>query len=367
MNFRDLELKYGDFYVPAFAVKVRGRNLVRELFLTVPSVEVDLEEKKPARFTFTVANAFDWEARAFQGRVGEETIKLIDEFSFGSPVEIAFGYGDELVTILSGIVTELGTSFREGAVPELTVSGYDGLFPLTKGKNTQQWEGVPDSQAVRDLVRFTHLPLNVVETSGSRRRIDQSQETDMAFLTKLAERNQATFYVSSEGFYFGPRNNSGTGVVALSWGKGLLTFNPDANLADQIETVEVHGWSAERGEPIVGRATRGDETGRDNGLASGAEHLARAINNRPTMRVRAPVHTQSEADIRARGILEERAQSFVTADGESIGLPEIVPDVNIDLEDLGATFSKTYYVTSSRHKVDGSGYRTTFNVRETTL
>ena len=92
-----------------------------------------------------------------------------------------------------------------------------------------------------------------------------------------------------------------------------------------------------------------------------------ALTTPPAMRVRAAVHSQAEAQARARAILEERAQEFVKGDGESIGLPDIVPDINIALEDIGRTFSKTYYVSSAKHKVDGSGYRTSFDVQETTI
>ena len=95
--------------------------------------------------------------------------------------------------------------------------------------------------------------------------------------------------------------------------------------------------------------------------------MVSALSDNPVLSVRAAVHTQAEADARAKAILEERAQQFVTGRGESIGIPDLVPDVNIALGGMGRGFSKTYYVSEATHTLDGSGYRTSFKVQETTV
>jgi phage protein D len=48
-------------------------------------------------------------------------------------------------------------------------------------------------------------------------------------------------------------------------------------------------------------------------------------------------------------------------------LPEIRPDRNVELDNLGVPFSKTYYVQEATHRIDTSGYRTRFKVKETGL
>jgi len=368
MELGNLESHYGDFYVPAFKVMVGREDVVRDLFLTVTSAEVDLKEKAPGRFTFTVANAFNWEQRAFVSDKNGKEIDLIDLFAFGTTIELFFGYGDptSLKSLLKGIVTEVSTSFTEGNIPELTVSGYDGLYPLVNGNGRGHWENARDSDAVSDIVALTQLSTDIRTTDSVKACIDQGQEIDIAFLKKLSDRNGATFYVRDRKFYFGPRHNTATAEIKLAWGKGLLSFNPEAKLTRQVKTVSIYGWS-ELGEEIVATATQGDETGRDNGRNSGPEKIASALTTTPTLKISAVVHSQSEAQSRAKAMFEERAQEFVKGDGESIGLPDIVPDINIALADLGKTFSKTYYVSHARHKVDGSGYRTSFDVQETTL
>ena len=369
MELHELEPNKGEFYVPTYAIKVGGQDLLRDLLLAITSVEVDLKQKAAGHFNFTLKNAFDWESREFVAEHEEKRIDLMELFAFGSAIEISFGYGDpsKLTLLLKGIITEISTNFTEGGSPGLTISGYDGLYPLTVGKNTRHWEDARDSEVVSDITGGERFSIDVVQTNPVKPRIDQNQETDIAFLSKLADRNGVTFYMRGDTFYFGPRHNDSSDVLELPWGKGLLSFSPEVNLSKQITSVEVSGWSAERGEAIVGRATRGEETGRDTRRQSGADRISTALGGESLMRIRAAVHTQAEADERARAILEGRSEEFVKGNGESIGLPEIVPDINIAVTGLGNVFSKTYYVCESTHKIDSNGYRNTFKIEETSV
>src|ERR1700755_3201063 len=97
MNARKLhefEANYDKFYVPTSAIKVRGRDLVRELLLTVTSVEVELKINAPGRFSFTIASAFDWEEHEFLGGEGLDRVDLLDLFAFGADVEVQLGYNE---------------------------------------------------------------------------------------------------------------------------------------------------------------------------------------------------------------------------------------------------------------------------------
>jgi hypothetical protein len=373
MKLAAFEKTYGDFYVPTFVVKVGGEDLVRDLFLAVTKVEVDLKEKVAGRFSFSVGSAFDWEAREFVAGRGEQRVDLIDLFSFGDPIEVSIGYGEpaRLKPMLSGIITELGTSFSEGGTPELTVSGYDGLYAMSTGKATRRWETATDSDAVSAIAAKNKLSAKVTSTKPIRERIDQNAQSDLAFIEQLAGRNGMTFYVRGKTLYFGPRNNDKSDVVELAWGEGLSSFSPTANLAKQLTEVQVRGWSAAKGGAVVGRARRGEESGHEGGRKSGGERtataFATAFGKQPVYTVRAAVRDQADADARARAILEERAQDFVTGEGKCIGLPAIMPDVNVALTGLGRAFSKTYYVKGAVHTLDGSGYSTRFQVEETVL
>ncbi|MFZ0388991.1 MAG: hypothetical protein WAN36_00920, partial [Calditrichia bacterium] len=84
-------------------------------------------------------------------------------------------------------------------------------------------------------------------------------------------------------------------------------------------------------------------------------------------RVSRPVFSQAEADQQAECILNERAEELIRGTAETIGIPELLAGKNVELAGLGKKFSKTYYIVSTRHTVDSSGYRTSFDVRESTI
>jgi uncharacterized protein len=369
LNLLDREPVYGDFYVPAFSVKIGGKDLVRDHFLTVANVEVDLKLKTAGRFTLTVANAFDLRRREFVAGADDRQLDLLGLFKLGAKVEIRIGYGEpkKLPLLMLGLITELGTSYPEGGVPELKVGGSDQLYALGKANEAKQWEDSRDSDVVADLARRVGITADAKRTEPQKARIEKGQETDLDFLRKLAQRNSATFHMRGDRLQFGPRNNDRDGVIILEWGKGLLSFSPEANLAEQVSEVQLYGWSPEQASPIVGRSRRGDESGRDSGRGGGGDYLAEALGAPPVLYLRQPVHSQAEADRRARALLEEKAEKFIKGSGECIGLPEILPDTNLGMGGLGRLFSRVYYVEQATHSIGANGYRTRFQVQETTL
>jgi phage protein D len=95
--------------------------------------------------------------------------------------------------------------------------------------------------------------------------------------------------------------------------------------------------------------------------------LRTALKKPPVLQVRQPVFTEAEAKRRAQAILNDHAKKFLTGEAECIGLPEILPDRNVTLDNLGEPFSKTYYIQQTTHKYDSNGYRTRLKVKETSL
>ena len=359
---------YREFYAPAFAIHLGRTDLVRDLFVPVSQLEIDLSLGAAARFTFTVIDVYSYELHAFRTPKENDVLKLL---TFGTEVDICMGYGDakSIPKVVRGVITEVTTSFPETGAPELTIAGYDHGFLLTIGKNARTWEKKLDSDAVHEIASFNNLDAVVETTTERHAQIEQNQESDWEFLKKLADRNHFELFVDEQGrLHFAKPSDKATAVVRLAWGEGLLSFKPEANLAGQIAKVEVFGWDPKRKEKIVGVATAGDESGLQ-GKSAGQRLKAfvRDPAKQPTLRLRQPVFTQAEADQRAKATLNERAKQFLTGEGEAIGLPELRPDRNVLLDKLGDPFSKTYYIQQATHKIDGSGYRTRFKVKETGL
>jgi hypothetical protein len=367
MDLATLSESNGRFYVPSFAVRLAGKDLLRDHAVAVTGGEVDLSLGAAGRFSFTIANSFDLDAQEFL--VGQGRSELLELLTFGAPIEIAVGYGDtaRLPKLITGIITQITTSFSPGGSPELSISGYDNSFPMMGGKNTHAWTKKRDSEAVQEIAGFHNLDADVASTKEQHDQIEQNQESDFEFINKLAKRNGCEVYVTDRTLHFGPPQNQGDGVVTIEWGKGLLSFKPDGNLAGQVSGVEVHGWNPKTKEEIVGRANHGQEPGRDARRESAGDELSQVLRKRPVLRVRQPVFSEAEANSRAQALLKEQAEQFLTGEGETIGLPDVRPDRNVTLLGLGKKFSKTYYVDQTTHQFGTDGYRTRFKVKEITL
>lgn len=368
MRLVEYSRKYQDFYAPTFSIQISGRDIARDWKVAVSQLEVDLMLGAASRFSFAITNAFEHEERSFKSGLGQD---LLSQLEFGTSVDILMGYGDSKSTplVMQGIITEIGTSFPDGDTPVLSISGYDRSFPLTIGKNSRIWSDRKESFAAKDIASFHNLRSTVEETKLVHQRIQQDQESDWEFLKKIADNNTFEIYVDERSVlhFASPRKND-SAVVDLEYGAGLISFKPEANLAGQVARVEVYGWNLQSKQEFVGVATAGQEIGLDG--KSSAQTLSKFIHDPrklPTLRLRHPVASQAEADEKARKALNERAEKFLTGEGECIGLPEIRPDRNIQLSKLGQRFSKTYYINQATHKIDASGFRTRFKVKETGL
>jgi phage protein D len=368
MELVDLSKGYGEFYAPAYAIRIGRDDLMRDLVVGVSQLEVDLALGGCSHFSITIVDAYDFKAHNFMTGRGQKLLKLLD---FGAEVDIFMGYGDvsALKPMMSGVITEITTSFPETGSPELAVAGYDRAFPMTLGKNARTWTKARDSDAVQEITGFNNLAAMIDDTQERHAQIEQNQESDFEFMKKLAERNHYEIFVDENRLlHFTRPNDKADAIVRLAWGEGLLSFKPEANLAGQIARVEVYGWDRNQKKAIVGVAEAGQESGL-TGKSAGQRLNAfvRDPDKKPTLRLRQPVFTQSEADQRAKAALNERAKQFLTGDAEAIGLPELRPDRNVMLDKLGDPFSKIYYIQQATHKIDTNGYRTRFKVKETGL
>lgn len=378
MELVDLSRRYGNFYAPAFTVRVGGVDVVRDLLVAVSQVETELVMNSASTFSFTLSDCYSYKSHAFQTGRGADILEI---FTLGAEIEICIGYGDarSVPTTMLGVISNITTSFPETGAPELVVSGFDHGHAMTLGTNSDSWRDRTHADVVREIANKHNLDVVTDRTPEKHKQIEQNQQSDWEFLAKLAKRNSADETDSNFEMYVDP----GTArkatlhfakprvrsepVVRLIWGEGLLSFRPEANLAGQVAKVEVYAWDVKRKEAIIGKASSDSGNGRAKSVGDHLGALVRAPDRKPTLRVRQPAFTQSEADQRAKAALSEKDKKFVTGDAEAIGLPELRPDRMVQIDNVGKLFSKNYYIERASHRIDSGGYRTRFKVRETKL
>ena len=127
----------------------------------------------------------------------------------------------------------------------------------------------------------------------------------------------------------------------------------------------VRGWNERTKQAISYKATQSDLPGggKSGGGTSGPKAAAQNMQNRQEVVVDAPVASEQEARDLAISLLRERAYEFIKGTGQVIGVPDLRPGRNVELQGLGTRFSGTYYLKKVEHNLTSNGYLTTFEVR----
>ncbi len=361
-----------DLYAPAATIAFeRPDNDIRTgLGLDFTQVEVDLQLSVANTFRFTIPRAFDVEKGDFFTRFGQPLMPIL---KLGRRVWIRMGYGDlaRRKPVISGYVTAISTGFSEGGAPEIEVSGTDAAYLLTIGTREHRLENKSVRDAVNEVARTNGLSLAFSDTPPANITLDANHQTDLDFLRKLVE-NFSTrekkweFFIRAsdtvDTLVFRPRSPAEPPLAELAQGGALLSFKPEINLGNQVRKVEVHGWDEIRKEPIVGVATA--DKGK-KGEPAGGDIQRSAFGRDSVLVLKLPVKSREEADQRAEAAMAMRANDLLKGEGETFGLPELVPDTGVKLTGLGQQFSATYYVVKTVHRLDTSGYRTRFSVERT--
>lgn len=378
-----------DFYVPAYQILVRGRELMEETF-DITSVTYTENLDAIDSFDLTVNNAWDVDTHTFKYSDG-------DTFKPWSPVELSMGYittaGEGRRLLLTGEITTMSPNFPASGGPTLTVRGLNMLHRFRLKQETKQFREQKDTDIAIALVnliaeqvrkQFPKLTLEIDPADVKRNRDNEDKipflvvhnQYPIQFLMERARRIGYELTIKEmppgrerEGrvlFGYGPTSAVKRATYILEWGKTLISAQPTLRVADQVSKVTVRGWSPGAKAPISESATRADI--RSEGVVDPQElDLAEpAIAQEIT--VDRPVQSKREAKELARQILKQKASMLVTVKAKTIGLPDLRAGSKVQILGLGERFSGKeepflFLVTETSHSFSDGGYTTDFTAR----
>lgn len=374
------------FYVPAFEVEVNGsampRNVVRDI------VEVTFEDTIDGIDSFTLAmNNWDTDHRRpqFVGEGADES--FWGQVQPGNGIRLHLGYRgerSELRLMTTGYITALDVELPDSGATRVVVRGLNVLDRFRDRQYTWSWPAsgtgtVRDSEIAADLGNPPDQPegkpglagIARVRVSDEAMAVEQPQahvfmnnQYPIVFLLQLARRNGYDLFLTrnaddEDELYFGPSQHVRDRTYLLEWGKTLTSLKASVSTARQVKKVTVLGWNRTTKEAVRGEATI-DADGGD--LPDTVRALARA-NGREEVVTDHVVTTEQQAHRRAVDLLHDIASRLVEVEGVVIGLPDLRAGRQVRLERVGPHLTGTYFVTSTRHVVNDSGYRTTFRAR----
>ncbi len=372
MDIVALEKKYQNLYAPAFEILVEGQDLLKA-GVEVISVNVDNTLDGADTFSFTVFNAFNPIDREINSFVNDVLV-------FDAEVEIKFGYGSQLKTIMVGIITAVKIDFPSGGTPQVDVSGFDISYRMMKEKQPRYWYKKKDNEIVQDIAKEYDLKTSLDTEhpfSQEQKTIDdtnleyeqtvkQEKENDFEFLTRLAERNSYEFFVFNDVLYFRKPRYKSKPIITLEWQVSLVSFAPDFNIAERVYQVDVIGQNTTDEKKNITATARifNDEivkifVNKLKQTGSGENATEQLLKEQ----VKQAVDSEEHAKNLAKSILLKKHEDVLKGSGESIGIPDLLAGTNIDLKGLGSQFSNIYYIEQTNHSISSSGYKTTFNVK----
>jgi phage protein D/phage baseplate assembly protein gpV len=337
-------------YVDQIFIKVNGTLIDEPTMNALLDAEISTSLGLPAMFIL---------------RFADPSLELVDtnKFPLGKPVEIEIkSRGTEsTATVIKGEITAIEPEFRDGGDAILTVRGYDKSHRLNRGTKTEAFINVKDSDIATEIAGNVGLSPQVDTTSEVHDHVYQDNQSDLAFLHMLAQRNGFEVFVDDEKLYF-QKAQASSAEITLEWGMNLEVFSPRLSISKQVDEVTVKGWDPKEKKAIIGKATSSKVSPSIGFGGWGGQEAKKAIAAESRLVVRRPVYSQAEADTVAQAILDQVNSTFVEADGTSSGVPDLNAGKKVKIESVGEKFSGNYFVTSAIHLYDLQGYKTHFTV-----
>ncbi|MCL4704866.1 hypothetical protein KJ068_06880 [bacterium] len=339
------------YYAPDFEVKISGLTMQADVKNAVISLTYENNLEQADMFQITLNNA---------------DLRLLDFplFDVGQEAEIHLGYTGNLHPMMLGEIVAVEPSFPEGGAPTLNIRGYDKSHRMRHNHKIRSFH-FSNASLIAAQIAAENLLVPVVDPTPIFMECKTQNGSDMALLQEMAHRTFFETYVHWDKLYFRlPRPQ--TEAVYLEWGKNLSSFSPRLSTSGQTGLMCVKDYDQKLAQTIIGLIPI---VATDFNLDLIIERMGRAFIDQLTSFGTQCVTDESvnsfpDALAFAKAILTEILEGLFEGSGSCIGIPELRAGEMIDISGVGKRFSGKYRLRTVTHTIDGSGYRTTFNVTQ---
>lgn len=372
-------------FAPDFSIGINGQAVPAALRASVNSVSLQSGLEGSARVEIDLLN---------------ENLRWLDHalLRLDNDLVVKIGYApDPLEQVFAGQIVAHDASFPAGGVPTLRVVAQDRLERLQEGTKAR-WFAIPvptvgnfalPDPAVAGIVSLEHGLIPIFDPVGAALSVllggvgavvsagdadtaqkvirHQAEESDFDFLQRIARENGWEMMIDPAGplgghqlRFLSPLDHL-TPEVTLKYGQSLIDFAPRISKVGQLISVTALVW-------VAAIKTKFAVT-----VGWDWDRMSLTIDIRPAftpmgmgpsaLLIKKPVTPVSAPRV-IIGELIPRLNQRLTGSGSTIGDPRIKPGIVMKLEGLGREFGGFYRVTSATHAIDGSGYRTQFEVRK---
>ena len=384
-------------YAPNYKLRINDNDLTAALRSSVTGIRYQDGINASDRVEVSFANAnLRWlqnhiRGLGFQpfptgiavGPIGRLDAAADGTFDLDNKLSLDMGYApDPLERMFLGEVTGVNVTFPNSGMPTMTLVAHDYLNRLSRGSYARGFGPLADAlvaiilSAENLLIPLIDPAVMIVSTALTAINVifkgsgtKQEGESDLNLLRKIAAQYDADFWVDGNTLYLSRFMKEYSPRLTLKWGESLLDFSPRVSTVGQVAGVSMKftlrelplsflvtvAWDFDR-EALVVSVVPGE-------AAAGAK----AISGPSFTIIDQPISSPADIANSALVIIRElrnKLNNRLTGSGSAIGDPRIRAGAVIRLEGLGPDFSNDYRVTSATHTIDGSGYRTSFEVKK---
>ena len=290
------------------------------------------------------------------------------EFAFNAQsalrlgAELLIGTGDAAAPdeIFRGRVSAVELLCNYGQPPELVVLAEDVLGSARRARRSRVFTDMSPADVIRGVADTLGLSPTVSGLTAPIGVWVQLNETDLAFLRRLAARFDADLQVTGTALTVAPRADIERGSIELTLNSQLARVRVTADLADQVTATTTAGWNVADSSKVSGSASAITHGGPGSGR-SGPDFARDLFGERSEHIGAIVVSSDAEATAVAQAALDQRARRFVRAEGTAEGNARMRVGAQVRLGGIAPQFDNTYYVVHACHLFDlRQGYRTEF-------
>ncbi len=341
--------------VANYKIKLNGTDFSDDLMSAVEGVTVEDEINLPAMFSIKL-NMVDSKNGKWRG---------IDLKTFKPGDKIAVSIGlDKAEPIVSGEITSLELNLCSHSI--LEIRGYDLLHRLRMGTRNKVFTKKKDSEIASEIAKEHGLSPQVEDTKTIYPYVFQNNLSNYEFLLKRAAYLDYELYTDDKKMYFvKSRAVKAPDLPDFTYKKDYEELTLELRTLTRGSKVVVRGWDIKEKKEMEATAKKGDETTKMDGKESGFDISSKAIEESPAAVWVENLIDLSEAQSAAKAAYNSLLKEFITGQGKCYGNPLVRAGKSVKLLGIDERFSGSYYIVSTIHNIDKSGYMTTFKVKRT--
>ncbi len=366
-----------------YRVSVRAGTASYDLSHDLTGLTIEEDEHKPDQLTVDLSDPYKVLSHALQE---------------GMEVEVDLGYSDDHCIIFRGRIYKVDSDFPQDGLPTIKFSAYDKSMRMGLRKRNRPWTDMALSEIVETIAEEYFDNDVSVDLRGdpqfSGNGIRQQDETDLAFLLRLARQYGAEMFVVTDEdtdiLHFQSQYSIMKADPEFTLYHGrcgvsghLISFQAGSNITDiQLPRV-FSGIEYESGERTEATTAEIEEIGDaedpffDDNLSSFSKKEPERAAQLESLLAEAQAipdelreelggeERQPTPGFASQEELDTRAQNqFSTSihgmrgSGTTPGNQRIRAQANIRIADVGGRFSGIWYLSQVRHIISNQGYLT---------